>query len=267
MTMPNVLMKKDKNSFGCSNENDWTYFGDAYFNHALRTTYSFVDAFNLAKPMIATREKKEEFDSSNPQIFVGNGIRDKLAAFEQQLKTHEQGSTMLVAMHTNPEPQDKIQQYVNLVYDPKSIKEKYDACLANMYDYGPDALLEKNPDYFSGLNKSSRRWPELANAWNHYADSYCEQLYGGDLMRNLYTKYIRANVSPSDLTPVLKFLNSDSGKRWFPAEKEVMRQMTAAMTKVQVQISMPLSKTYREEEARVLQEYRADKKASSNKAQ
>lgn len=28
----------DKTSFGCSNKRDWTYFGDAFFNHALMTT-------------------------------------------------------------------------------------------------------------------------------------------------------------------------------------------------------------------------------------
>jgi hypothetical protein len=47
----------DRRSFGCSNEADFTYFGKAYFDEALRTTYSFVDAFEIAKQAIAQRER------------------------------------------------------------------------------------------------------------------------------------------------------------------------------------------------------------------
>ncbi len=71
----------DKNSFGCSNESDFTYFGKAYFDEALRKTYSFVDAFEMAKPVIAERERKEDYAGSNPQIFVGENIRQRLDEF------------------------------------------------------------------------------------------------------------------------------------------------------------------------------------------
>ena len=54
----------DRNSFGCSNEADFTYFGKAYFDEALRTTDSFIEAFDIAVPKIAAREKKE--DTSRP---------------------------------------------------------------------------------------------------------------------------------------------------------------------------------------------------------
>ena len=75
----------DKNSFGCDNENDWTYFGNAYFNEALRNTFSFIKAFDIAKPVIAAREKKEDFEPSNPQMALGAAIGDKLATLEKQL--------------------------------------------------------------------------------------------------------------------------------------------------------------------------------------
>jgi hypothetical protein len=70
----------DRNSFGCSNEADFTYFGKAYFDEALRTTDSFIEAFNMAAPAIAAREKKEDFEPSNPQIFVGSRIAATLEA-------------------------------------------------------------------------------------------------------------------------------------------------------------------------------------------
>ena len=75
----------DKNSFGCSNEAEWTYFGKAYFDEALRHTYSFVKAFELAKPVIADRERKEDFTPSEPQMALGRAIEPKLAQLEKQL--------------------------------------------------------------------------------------------------------------------------------------------------------------------------------------
>lgn len=71
----------DKNSFGCNNENDYTYFGKAYFDEALRKTYSFTEAFEMAKPLIAEREKKDEYTPSEPQIALGKNIEPVLEAF------------------------------------------------------------------------------------------------------------------------------------------------------------------------------------------
>lgn len=75
---------KDRNSFGCSNENDYTYFGKAYFDEALRKTYSFTEAFKLAAPVIAAREKQEDFNPSEPQIALGKNIAPLLDAFAAQ---------------------------------------------------------------------------------------------------------------------------------------------------------------------------------------
>ncbi len=75
----------DRNSFGCGNENDWTYFGKAYFDEALRKTHSFTHAFELAKPVIEEREKAEKFDPSNPQMVVGEAIKGRLDALAAQL--------------------------------------------------------------------------------------------------------------------------------------------------------------------------------------
>ena len=74
----------DKTSFGCSNDADFTYFGKAYFADALAQTDSFLTAFDLAKPVIAAREKKEDFEPSNPGIYVGDKIRPVLADFSKQ---------------------------------------------------------------------------------------------------------------------------------------------------------------------------------------
>jgi hypothetical protein len=75
----------DRNSFGCSNENDWTYFGKAYFDEGLRQTTSFTQAFEIARPLIEERERREKFDPSNPQMSLGGGIKVKLDELERQL--------------------------------------------------------------------------------------------------------------------------------------------------------------------------------------
>ena len=256
----------NKNSFGCSNENEWTYFGDAYFNQALRKTHSFVDAFNLATPLIVAREKKEKFDPSNPQMALGTAMRDKLATLEQQLSNHEQSSARLVAMQSNPKSPDKIEQYVNLAFDPKVVAQYYESCVANMHARGPDATVENNPNYFAGLNKSSPQWPRLANAWNRYAEAFCAKANDPDMVRSLYSKSLRAHVPPQDLVPVLKFLASDSGKRWYPAEREAMRQLSLEWAKIQSEIDASLAKTYQDEQARIFGEFYAEKNGTGGKA-
>lgn len=72
--------RDDRTSFGCNNENAWTYFGDAYFNQALRTETSFISAFDKAKDTIAAWEKRDGLTPSEPQMFVGDGIRTLLDA-------------------------------------------------------------------------------------------------------------------------------------------------------------------------------------------
>jgi hypothetical protein len=64
----------DRSSFGCSHENDWTYFGEAYFAHALKKTASFVDAFGLATTRISKRESREHKKPSLPQMSLGTEI-------------------------------------------------------------------------------------------------------------------------------------------------------------------------------------------------
>ncbi len=75
----------DRNSFGCTNEAEWTYFGRAYFNEALRKTYSFTEAFELAAPVIASRETAEKFEPSRPMMHAGAGIKARLATLEGRL--------------------------------------------------------------------------------------------------------------------------------------------------------------------------------------
>lgn len=47
----------DKPSFGCEPSRDWTYFGDALFNHALRGGASLLESFDQARGLISKWEE------------------------------------------------------------------------------------------------------------------------------------------------------------------------------------------------------------------
>ena len=65
--------------FGCSDERDLTYFGEALFREALPASSSLLDAFTRTQRIIAKREEEEGLDPSQPQIYIGEQMRTKLA--------------------------------------------------------------------------------------------------------------------------------------------------------------------------------------------
>lgn len=72
----------DRSSFGCAHENQWTYFGEAYFRDALAGGRSLTEAFEIARSAIAARESLEGKDASLPQMAVGSAIEAHLVRWE-----------------------------------------------------------------------------------------------------------------------------------------------------------------------------------------
>lgn len=70
----------DKPSFGCQDGATWTYFGDAFFNRALRAEPRLDRAFAKARELVTARERREGFDPSNPQIEGGTEVLARLGA-------------------------------------------------------------------------------------------------------------------------------------------------------------------------------------------
>jgi hypothetical protein len=64
----------DHSSFGCQDKVKWTYFGDAFFNRALRHSTDLRSAFASARTLISLREMRYGLVSSNPQIAGGKNI-------------------------------------------------------------------------------------------------------------------------------------------------------------------------------------------------
>ena len=70
----------DHPSFGCQDKAKWTYFGEAFFNVALRKAKSVKDAFAVAREVVLKRELRERFEPSNPQMAGGANVEPLLIA-------------------------------------------------------------------------------------------------------------------------------------------------------------------------------------------
>jgi len=64
----------DHPSFGCQDKAKWTYFGDAFFNVALRHAASLKEAFLDARSRVRKRELREHFEPSNPLMAGGENV-------------------------------------------------------------------------------------------------------------------------------------------------------------------------------------------------
>jgi hypothetical protein len=67
-------------SFGCRDGSIWTYFGDAFFHRAIPRSATVAAAFATAKAIVAEREKRNGFPSSNPQMRGGRAFLARLDA-------------------------------------------------------------------------------------------------------------------------------------------------------------------------------------------
>jgi hypothetical protein len=71
-----------KPSFGCSAGNDWTFFGHALINRAMRQPDSFARQFRRAYVTILGWEQGLGIEASSPQISVGSVTAGWLAALD-----------------------------------------------------------------------------------------------------------------------------------------------------------------------------------------
>ncbi|BCX70709.1 C13 family peptidase [Pseudomonas izuensis] len=69
-TLIMTASRADRVSFGCSEEANFTYFGDALFAQALNQTDDLEQAFKRAKATVAERELADSYEASEPQIWA-----------------------------------------------------------------------------------------------------------------------------------------------------------------------------------------------------
>ena len=79
----------DRMSFGCDDERELTYFGEALLQNQLQSQFSIAAAFEGTAKEIGLREQAEQLDPSHPQIYIGKAMQEKLQRLETRLVRHD----------------------------------------------------------------------------------------------------------------------------------------------------------------------------------
>jgi hypothetical protein len=79
-TLVITASRHDRSSFGCADQNEFTYFGRAFFKESLPASRSFQDAFAKADALVSQWEKKDQpkEERSLPQIYSTAAINAHL---------------------------------------------------------------------------------------------------------------------------------------------------------------------------------------------
>ena len=75
----------ERPSFGCMAENDWTFFGDALINHALRKPQPLEAASGEARGLIGEWESAASLQPSDPQVSIGDAVKTWLVPLEARM--------------------------------------------------------------------------------------------------------------------------------------------------------------------------------------
>lgn len=94
-TLIMTAARRDRRSFGCSDDNDFTYFGRAYFKESLPVSNSFQDAFQRATRLVEQWERQEisgrgtapEAEFSYPQMHSPASMEAHLRRWWAQQKS------------------------------------------------------------------------------------------------------------------------------------------------------------------------------------
>jgi hypothetical protein len=93
-------------SFGCTPGNDWTFFGDALINNALRKPQPLSKAAEEATGLIALWEAKMSLQPSLPQVSIGEDSGKWLTLLEARMPKTETAKVGRPALETTFEKPD-----------------------------------------------------------------------------------------------------------------------------------------------------------------
>jgi hypothetical protein len=210
----------DKKSFGCSHEAEWTYFGKAFFDEALRDQPRLTDAFARAREAVAAREEKDNVESrSDPQIAGGKSMVDKWDAYLAQRRNP--GSSAPASAPTVDVARDAVEQLVDLSDLAAIARTNRSECLREMAAGSPSTFADKDPNYFGDITKASPQWPKLMTAWEQFAEDYCTSASNVGLLRRAYMSAWRDAADDTTVRAALKYLGTREGRKLLQTENRV----------------------------------------------
>ncbi|HEX8621183.1 MAG TPA: C13 family peptidase [Allosphingosinicella sp.] len=74
-----------RTSFGCAADNDWTFFGDAMINRALRKPQPLAGASAEALKLVGEWESAKGYEPSYPQVSIGGRVDSWLRPLEARM--------------------------------------------------------------------------------------------------------------------------------------------------------------------------------------
>lgn len=75
----------ERNSFGCEAENDWTFYGDALINRAMRQPQELAEVARMTSRTIAGWETERRLLASLPQSAIGANVSEWLPTLEARM--------------------------------------------------------------------------------------------------------------------------------------------------------------------------------------
>ncbi len=98
-TMVITAARHDRTSFGCADENDFTYFGKAFFKESLPGAASFADAFRKARTLVEKREADDFRQASRRKPAAAQGNQADAEADKPQHSEPQIHRSPLVERH------------------------------------------------------------------------------------------------------------------------------------------------------------------------
>lgn len=245
----------DRRSFGCSNEAQWTYFGQAFFDESLRTQPRLTEAFATARESVLAREKRESITpSSDPRMAAGQPMARHWDAYLAQL-----ASPGTVASARAPDARAKTgpaDELVALRHLAETARAYAAECRGEMLANSPVTYVDKDPAYFGNIRKDTPQWPQLVAAWERYAEEYCGATSEA-LMRKAYTAAWRHSADQETMRAALRFYRETrTGRRLLEAENRVAAILPARIVEATRPTLQAATSRYTAELARLQAEAR-----------
>lgn len=74
------------NSFGCADDRDFTYYGEAIFKRQMWGGVGIMEALDNARGIVRKMEKQQGYKPSNPQLWIGYKAAEKMADLKSTLR-------------------------------------------------------------------------------------------------------------------------------------------------------------------------------------
>jgi hypothetical protein len=250
----------DKKSFGCSHEADWTYFGKAFFDEALRDQRELTKAFALARAAVEAREKKDQADThSDPQMAAGKSMEQKWDAYIAQLSGTSAQAKTPVARATK----DAVDELVSLWQLPEIASSYRLECMREMANSSPTVYAEKDPNYFGTITRDTPQWPRMVAAWERFADDYCSSTMDAAILHKAYVEAWRQAADETTTRAAFTFLRTREGQKVLAAENRVAVLINAKLAELRRGPADKATARYQQEQVRLNAEAQgADAKSS-----